>query len=157
MKTSEAIFTVLPIDGKLNLSNQDDISKYLLENDGIPQSMYLKPLAKQTEKERMYAFIFGPLMACAVDGLTSAGYHGIDKVKARYILEAELCKAESYSPSTGKTKVFTESISGMNNPRLLKFAVDACLFLEVELKQTVPDSEQWKMRLKSGKNFDRVK
>lgn len=156
MKISEATFNIIPKDGKLPFSEYSDLHKYLLENDGIEQTITLKPSGVLSDKEKLYAFIYGPLMSCAIDGFTRAGYEGVDKVKARYLLEAELCKAETFTPKGG-VKIYTESVSGMNNKRLLKFATDAMLFLEVELGQKTPDSEAWFMKLKSGKDYRAVK
>jgi hypothetical protein len=109
-----------------------------------------------SEKTKLYAFIFGPLMQAAVDGFTRCGWEGVDKVTARYMLEAQLCKYEVYNAKTKSVEVCTESISHMNNKQLLKFATDAMMFLETELNQKTPDSEEWFMKLKSGKNYKRI-
>lgn len=157
MKVTEAIFTVLSVDGKLNLSNNDDLHKYCLEHEGRVHRMMLQPIETLSDKERLYAFVFGPMMACAVNGFASAGWEGIDKVKARYMLEAELCKEEVFNKKLNKTEIIIIPVSGMNKERLLKFAVDACHFLEVELGQSVPDSQAWKLKLQTGKHFKTVK
>lgn len=155
MKTNEALFTILPVNGGMEPSNRDDLRAYLIEQEGIPQTMILKPAVRESEKQRLYAFIYGPLMNAAINGFTSAGFPHVDKVTARYLLEAQLCKAEVYNGK--EVKIYIESISGMNKQRLLKFATDACLFLEHELKTKPPDSDEWFMRLKSGKNLNRIK
>jgi hypothetical protein len=153
----EAMFTITPDRGKIPVSSGSDMEKYLTEKDGIPQIVKLKDYARSTEKERLYAFIFGPLMSCAVDGFTSQGHEGIDKVKARYMLEAEFCKAESYNPKTGKVTIYTESLSGMGVKRLHKVACDFLFFLETELGQKVPDAEAFKMRVSTGRNYESTK
>ncbi len=150
----EAIFTVKPIKGKIIYP--EDLTKYLLERDGVDQIISIKDAAKTAEKMQMYAFLFGPVMSCAVDGFTAAGYEGVDKVKARYLLEAELCKAEVYNKKTGEIQMYTESIAGMSKKRLLKFINDVLFFLEIELGQRVPDSEEWKAKLSTGRNFKAV-
>jgi hypothetical protein len=44
----------------------------------------------------------------------------------------------------------------MSKERLLKFINDVIFFLESELGQTVPDSEEWKIRKLTGKPFRKV-
>lgn len=153
----EAIFTITPERGKLTAVYCGDLEKYLTEKEGIPQIVKLKDYANSTEKERSFAFLFGPTMAAAVQGFTAAGYEGVDKVKARYMLESMFCKAESYNPKTGKVAIYTESVSSMGIKRLHKFIGDVLFFLEAELGQQVPDAEAFKMRIKTGKNYESVK
>lgn len=149
-------FEATPSNGHLS-HHGPDFQKYLLEKNGVKQIIQMRDYASSTEKERLYAFVFGPLMSCAVQGFTAAGHEGIDKVKARYMLEAEFCKAESYNPKTGKVSIYIESISGMSVKRLHKFASDSLFFLETELNQQVPDAEAFKMRVKTGKDYESVK
>jgi hypothetical protein len=151
----EAIFNITPVKGKLPY--YEDLYRYLMEKDGVCQTISLRDTAKTSEKMRMYAYLFGPVMFCAVKGLTKAGYDGVDKVKARYILEAMFCKAEVMNSKSGKITQYTESISGMNKKRLLKFINDVLLFLELELGEEVPDAQEWKAKLISGRNFKTVK
>jgi predicted transcriptional regulator len=153
----EAIFNITPTRGRIHVSSGSDMERYLTEKEGVMQIVKLKDYAKSTEKERLYSFIFGPIMSCAVDGFTAQGYEGVDKVKARYMLEAEFCKEESYNPKTGKVTIYTESISGMGVKRLHKFAVDSLFFLETDLGQKVPDAEAFKMRVSSGRDYESIK
>lgn len=151
----EGIFKAYAKQGKIQYSSPDDLFKYACENEGA-LVVSIKPEAKISEKMQMYAYLFGPVMDCAVRGFTAAGYELMDKVKARFLLEAELAKAEAYNPKTGKTTIYTESISSMDKKRLLKFLQDVLFFLESELGQRVPDAEQWKLRKLTGRSFDRI-
>jgi hypothetical protein len=153
----EALFQLTPEQGKLKIIHGGDLERYLHEKEGIPQIVKLKDYASSTEKERMFSFLFGPCMSCAVDGFTAQGYEGVDKVKARYMLEAEFCKAESYNPKTGKTSVYIEGVSSMGVKRLHKFITDVLFFLETELGQKVPDAEAFKLRVKTGRDYEPVK
>lgn len=154
---ANAIFELTPDQGQMYIKTGSDLAKYLFEKDGVKQLVSFKDYASASEKERSFAFLFGPVMNSAVQGYTFAGHEGIDKVKARYMLEAEFCKAESYNPKTGKTTIYTESVSGMGVKRLHKFITDVLFFLETELHQTVPDAEAFKMRVKTGKDYESVK
>src|SRR3990167_9844746 len=109
----DAIFTATPKDGKLHFGNTDDLYKYNIENDNIEQWVTMRPIGKLSEKQKLYAFLFGPLMKSAVDGYTAQGWEGVDKVTARYKLEAELCKCESYNAKTKKVEIYIESVAGM--------------------------------------------
>lgn len=151
-----AIFQLIPKDARLPFDYDSDFNKYLLEKEGVKQLVTLKDYASSSEKERLYAYLFGPVMKCAVDGFTASGESGIDKVKARYVLEAMFCKAESYNSKTGKVTIYTESVSAMGIKRLHKFISDVLFFLESELQQKVPDAEAFKMRLKSGRDYESI-
>lgn len=154
MKTTEAIFNLTPKNGILIPT--EDYIKYLLENEGIEQRVNLKQSARISDKQKLYAYYFGPVMNSAVIGFENAGYTGIDKVKARFILEAEFCKANVYNPIKDTVMTYTEHVSSMSRARLLKLVVDALFFIELELGCGVPDSEQFKMQLKSGKGYNRI-
>ncbi len=153
-KSSEAIFNLTPKNGVLIPT--EDYTKYLLENEGIEQRVNLKQSARISEKERLYNYFFGPVMSTAVIGFTNAGYTGIDKVKARYIIEAEFAKEQVYNPIKDTTMTRTEHVSSMSKGRLLKLVVDTLFFIELELGCAVPDAEQFKMQLKTGKGYNRI-
>jgi hypothetical protein len=152
----KAIFTFHALKGRAYWDNPDDFYKYCMENDEQELYCEIKPLSKLSEKQKLYNYLFGPTMDCAVRGYTAAGWEGIDKVKARYMLQAEFAKEEVYNPKTGKVKVVLEDVASMTKERLLKFVVDILFFLESELEQTVPDSSEWKAKLLSGRDFKKV-
>jgi hypothetical protein len=151
----EAIFTITPKGGKIIPDNRVDLELFLLENEDIDQVMTFKAVAKISEKQLMFNFLFGPLMDCAVRGFTNLGYEGMDKVKARYKLQAEFCKAEMVGPNG--PEIYLEELSKMSKARLLKFVQDVIFFLESEMKQPVPDSSKYKMMKLTGKAFSSVK
>lgn len=157
MKTSEAIFRATPKNGKLIWHNVYDLERFLSENDGIELIITMKQMAKLSEKIRMYAYLFGPLMECAVIGYTKAGYEGMDKVKARYKLQAEFAKGEIYNKKTGQVEIYLLDLSGMPKSRLLKFIQDCIFFLEAELQMEVPDSDAYKLKKITGKDMKSVK
>lgn len=153
----EAIFNAKAVNGKLVFDNIEDLYKYCIEQEGIVHNVSLKPIAELSEKTLMFNFLFGPVITCAVNGFTAAGYEGVDKVKARYMLEAEFCKAEIYNSRTKTVDIYTESVAHMSKKRLHKFITDVLFFLETELGQRVPDAEAFKARLESGRNYESVK
>lgn len=145
----EAIFTILAYEGKFFPNNKEEFYKYIEqmsseEPGGQELLVTMKPLAKVAPKMRMYAYLFGPLMEAAVRGFIHRGYNGIDKVQARYKLQAEFAKRELYNEITKETEITLEDLSGMTKKRLIQFITDCVFYIELELEQTVPDSAEYK-------------
>lgn len=153
----DAVFTLLSKGGKGLPQNALDWERYMLEHDGEELYVQIKPLAKTSEKMRMYAYLFGPLMSSAVNGYVYRGYHGIDRVQARYKLQAEFCKKELYNEITKETEITLEDLSGMNKKRLLQFVTDCVYYIEEHLCQKIPDSALYKMQQATGRPFKSVK
>lgn len=144
MSKPEYIFKYTPKNGKMIFDNLFDVERHCIEKDGIPQIAEIRDEAKLSEKEKMFAYLFGPLANCAMRAYTFAGWDGIDKVKAVYLMQAEFCKEQTYNKNTKEVRVVLSSLSAMSKARLLKFIQDCIFFLETELKQQVPDSETYK-------------
>ncbi len=145
----KAIFTATPTNGRLIFDNRVDLESYCLENEGEDMIVDMKPVSKTSAKMRMYAFLFGPIMACASRGYTFAGYEGMDNVKARYKLQAEFAKEEMMGPNGIETYLI--DLSGMTKKRLHKFITDCLHFLETELHQKVPNSQEYlAMKMNDG-------
>jgi hypothetical protein len=155
MSKAEAIFSATSKGGRLIFDNRVDLEMYCIENDGIDLVVEIYKEAKLSEKHKMYNYLFGPLMDCAVRGFTQLGYEGMDKVKARYKLEAEFLKEEMMGPQGHE--IYTLDVSGIDKARLLKFIQDVIFFLETDLKQTVPDSSTYKMMKLTGRALKSVK
>ena len=155
MKISEAIFKATAKNKKLVWHNVYDLERFLIENEDVDLFVTFKQLNKLSEKFKMYAYYHGPLLACAIIGYTNAGYSGIDKVKADYLLRAEFAKDFILKPN-GDTQVIMLDKSSMNKTRLLKLLVDCIQFLEEELDMECPDSEEWKLKRQTGKDFKKV-
>ncbi len=150
----EAIFKGTTKDGKIIWSSED-VEKYFLENDGLELIAEFKLAARVGPKMKLYAFYHGPLLSCAMIGYTFAGWEGIDKVKADYLLRAEMCKDFIKKPD-GTYEVIMLDKRGMSAPRLLKFVQDCLFYIEQELKQTVPDAEEYKVSKMTGRKFKKV-
>lgn len=132
-----------------------DLERFLSENEGVDLSWTCKQTNKLSEKWRMFAYYHGPLLDCAVIALTRAGYSGVDKVKADYIIRAEFAKDFIIKPN-GETQVIMLDKSGMNKQRLHKLLTDAIHWLEEEFQQECPDSQEWKMQKITNRNIRRI-
>jgi hypothetical protein len=109
-----------------------------------------------SEKERMYAFYYGPILAAAVQGYTGKGYEGVDKVSADYMLAAEFLKGFVKTPD-GEMVPTVLSKKNISKERLLKYVQDCILFVEKELEWQVPDSLEWKTFQVTGRKLKNVK
>lgn len=153
----QAIFRAVCNKGRFLFFNNFDVERYCVENDGVEVDLSIKHTAKTPEKLRMYNFLHGPLMDAAMRGYTRQGWTSVDKVKARYMLQAELAKEEMYNSKTGEVQVYLIDLSSMSKARLLKFIQDCIFFIETELETETPDSEEWKAKQLTGKNYKQVK
>jgi len=147
-----AIFSATPKRGRLVFDNLIDLEDYCIENDMVSLTVHIKHASKISEKQKMYNFLHGPILDYAVVGFTNAGYEMMDKVKALYKLKAEFGKEVLFNTKTGKEEYYFIELSKAPKKRLLKFIQDSLFFLESELGQRVPDSQEYKeMILKNGK------
>jgi len=147
----ESLFKAFASGGKIVFNNSEDLSTYAHEHEGQEFSVRFTPIAKGTEKEAMYAYYHTAILDSAVMGFTYRGYEGIDKVKADYLLRAELAKDFIKKPDGSFEAVMMDK-KNMTKARLLKYVQDAIMYIEINLEQRVPDADEWKHR-KAGRNF----
>jgi hypothetical protein len=156
MKPSETIFHATSKNGKLLFHNIYDSERFLRQYEDLPMIVTMKPFAKTGAKMRMYAFYHGPLLDCAMIGFNNQGYEGIDKVKADYLLRAEFAKDYIKKPN-GEYVVHVIDKSNMTKDRFVKYLTDCIMFIEQELQMEIPDSEAYKMKKETGRNYTTVK
>lgn len=155
MKISEAIFKATSSNKKLVWHNIYDLERFLVENEDMELWITFKQANKLSEKWKMFAYYHGPLLDAAVIGYTNAGYEGVDKVKADYLLRAELAK--DFILKKGEDpKIIIIDKSTMNKTRLLKFLTDSIHYIESELQQECPDSQEWKMSKLTNRDIRKV-
>jgi hypothetical protein len=151
-KLPEIFFPCRSESGKLKDLNYDDLDKFLLEHEGEDLFMFLKPVAKASEKMKMYAYYHVNVLKCAVIGYTAAGWEGIDEVKADYLLRAQFAKDFVMNPKKQWEPVVLDKRE-MTKARLLRYMVDCIFFIEEELKTRVPSSDEYKLKVKTGREF----
>lgn len=160
----KAIFTFKPdpkphglVRKLINLFNKPGFQEYIetfIDHEIIVE---MKPKVQAGEKLQMYAFYRGPLMDVAVECFTAAGYEGVDKVVAHYLLQAQ-CAKDFVIDANGNEKPYTISMSDMITKRLHKYIQDCIFFLESELgAQNIPDAEIYKNKERTGHSFKSVK
>lgn len=162
MKGTEAIFNFTP-DGTSwgmsnvcsSLLNQDDFRSFIFDNLGTELTVEIKEKASYSEKERMYAYYHGPLLRTAIRGFSRHGYEGMDKYKADYLLKC-VC-AKSVIIKDGEEIIYLEDKASMSRSRLVNY-IQACIhFIEADLEEECPDSEEWKNYKETGHKFKSVK
>ena len=139
-----------------DLVTQVDFQKYLEEHVDKRLIVTIDEEANYPEKERMYAYLMGPVLDCAVQGFSDAGWEGMDKVAAEHQFKEMFAKDYIIDPDGIPSPYLLEK-KRMSKDRLLKYIVDILHFLEAELGQEVPDSEAYKMKLETGVEFRKVK
>lgn len=162
MKGTEAIFNFTP-DGTSwgisnvcsSLLNQYDFRSFIFDNLGTELTVELKQRASYSEKEQMYAYYHGPLLATAIRGFTRHGYEGIDKYKADYLLKCACAK--STIVKNGEEIIYLEDKASMNKKRLREY-INSCIhFIESDLEEECPDAEEYKNYNETGHKFKSVK
>lgn len=135
----EAIFKCKIVDGKIIPENIHDFKGYLSQLNKKEVIIHLKDYASYEKKERMYAFFHGPLLKCAINAYTEAGYSGIDKEKAKMQLKTMFAKDSFKSEHATPT-----SLTEFSEERFLKFIYDCIIHLEQDLNTTIPDAITYK-------------
>jgi len=155
-KVPEVIFKAFAKEGKIRFTDPEDLYKYCIEHDGEELFVYLKESNKASDKMKMYAFYYVNILQCAVIGFTSVGYEGIDIVKADYLLRASFAKDFIQKPDGSWIPIMLDK-RNMSKNRLLKYITDCIFFIENELQITVPSSDEYKVQIKTGQNFKKVR
>lgn len=152
----KAIFTFTPKKGynlrdvMFDLIEDSDFLRYLQEMSETQLTMEIKPTSKRSEKELMYAYYHKVVLGAAMEAFSNDGWESMDKVKADYMLKAELAKDVMYNAKEDKEEYFLEDKSKMSKKRLGKFINDCILFLEIEKGVNVPESDEYKHFNSSG-------
>lgn len=135
------------------IHNQDFID-YLSENAEVELYVEIKPKAKLSEKQMMYNYYHGVILAVAISALENIGWEGMNKIKADHVLKSQC--AVGIMIKNGREHEYLEDKSRMPKKRLHKFITDCIFFLESELGCKVPSSEPFKNKEKYGYAFKSV-
>lgn len=150
------IFFCTPKESSLNWRSPEDIKLLARHFEGKELVAEFKSVPKKGEKIKMYAYYHSTVLTCAVTGYGDAGYEGVDKVKADFMLRAEFAKDFVVGPNKEHIPIVSDK-KDMNKERLLKFLVDCIHFIENDLGVIVPDSQEYKMQIITGRKMKAVK
>lgn len=154
-KVPELIFSAKAINKKLLFGSPADIEAYCIEHQDEDLLVHIQPLSKTSPKLKMFAFYYVNILECAVVGYTNAGWESVDKVKADYLLRAELAKDFIKKPN-GEYQVIMLDKRNMSKARLLKLLQDSIMFIENDLGVRVGGSDEFKIMKATKRNFKKV-
>ncbi len=137
-------------DGKV-IRDMEMESRFAQHHDNSKVMISYRPYGSLVQKERLFAYLFGPLLQCLANAMEDAGMEGSKKdwyeaMKGRY------AAFPWYNPLSKKEEVRTLDFSSdsTTSAQLGKFVNDIVLFLEMEVGVEVPDSEEYKTQKRLG-------
>lgn len=154
-KIPEIILKAKALDGKLIFNQQNDVYAYCVEHSGEDLMVHFEPEAQVSPKMKLYAFYYANILECAVVGYTYAGWEAVDKVKADYLLRAELAKDFIKRPDGTYEPIMLDK-KNMSKARLLKLVQDAIFFIENDLQVRVAGSDEYKLMKATKREFKKV-
>jgi hypothetical protein len=145
-------------DGKLVYSNPVDYHAWCMQYDDRDVMVSVSLTSNYSEKQRMFAYLHGPLMDSIHSCMDSAGY-SLSKKDAFVCMKSMFAKRLVFNPFTGENVETYEDFSSNSTPKesLLKFINDIIQFLEESLGGKAPDSDTYKNMKATGRLFKSAK
>lgn len=147
----EAIFSFVPAsryskvsDKIADLTRQEDFIKYLQKNDGVRILVTLEHEVVKSEKQKMYAYLRGPLLHCYMDCRRRDG-EPVDRVVAMLELKCLYLK-DIWKDRHDNVHAVVLSLADITKTRLRTFIQDVVQYIEQEYGVEVPDSSQYKKK-----------
>lgn len=139
--SQEIIITGICTEKGLEVLNTESTIAYSKANVG--KKFFASPRLEElyTEKEKLYAFYYGPVLSTAMKAYGHAGYIGVDKVAADHMFGAEFLKDYITGPNGEKIPTIL-SKSKISKDRLYQFIQDCINHLEINMGHIVPDKQQ---------------
>lgn len=146
------------IDGDAVIVNPHALKAWARQHEGYDFIVTYKVAGRATDKERMFAYLFGPLMQVAEQCFLEAG-HDITPHDIYYFFKSRFATEVWRDPFTGKVKERIIDISDVSTPVdvLHTFLQRVIQFLEENFQAEIPDSSQYKVDLRFGKGFKSAK
>ena len=146
----ELILEGVTKDGKI-IRDMEQEQRFALHHDDQKIMISYRPYGDMTNKERLFNFLFGPLLQCLTNELHDRGFEGSKNdfyraMKSRYASEPWL------NPLTGKEEQQTLDFSSdsTTSGQLCDFVNDIVLFIEKDLDAEAPSSDEWKVQRRLG-------
>lgn len=103
----------------------------------------------------MYAYLQRVVYPHAIEAYNDIGEFGIDIVVIDYMLKAEFAKGFRINKAE-KEEVYLLDKKHMKKERLHKYICDVINHLEINMNHRVPDSQEYKDMLSTGRHFKQV-
>jgi len=149
----EVIIEGICKDGKIvrDLSSEE---RFALHYEGQKVMVSYRPLGDMSNKEKLFAYLFGPLLDCLSNAMEDVGMANVSKNDWYEAMKDRFGRYPWYNPLTKKqeTKTLDFSSDKTTSAQLNEFVGKIVLFLEIEVGVDVPDSAEFTMQKRLGKS-----
>lgn len=153
----EGQFSAKSKSGNIYFSSRDEFDGYVRQIGDQDLVITVKPVTAMSEKERMYAYLHGPVYEAVMNALTHDGWEGVDKVVAESYLKNHCARDIMYNKHNDQTMTFWMSKGDMDKKRLLKYIVDCLQLLEERHGVIVMDGNEYRAWKETGQSAFSVK
>lgn len=148
----ELLLTGRCLDGKIVWNNAEEVKKFCTHYHGDDVIVRINKLTDISKKEKLFAYLFGPLLDTLQTGLAHNGYGDLSKKDCYIIMKQRYGSKPWYNPLAKKEEtVFVDfSDDKTTQDELLEFINNIVMFIEKDLEVEAPDSEAYKIQLRLG-------
>jgi hypothetical protein len=127
--------------------------------DNLEWICTFKLISSLNEKQRMFAYLFGPLLDSALVAYEKAGYEFANTDDLYYHFKKMFARYAWYNPVKKKEEARLYDYSDDTVPAdlLNKFINDVILHLEQEFEFSPPDAASYKAQMRFGSGFKAIK
>lgn len=133
-------------------AKSDDFFDWKRENEGKDVVAYFYERSKLGEKRRMLNFFHGPVISASLNRLTELGHYDLNKEVMKDWFKRRFLSS-SYTDFNGDEQIFVPSLGRLTKDELKTFLDRVLHFMQEDLEADVPDPEEYKIYLRTGKNF----
>jgi hypothetical protein len=148
----ELLLTGTCYDGKIKWNNVDELKRFCIHYDGEDVVVRINKTTDITKKEKLFAYLFGPLLDTLQTGFAHAGYGDLSKKDCYIIMKQRYGSKPWYNPLSKKEETILVDFSDdkTTQDELLEFINNIVIFLERDLEVEAPDSEAYKVQMRLG-------
>lgn len=158
----ELVHTVVVHDG-LPIPEPPSVQAFKRQFHGEKVMVSYRPLSDMAHKERMFAYLHGPLLDTLAQAMLDNGTANASKDDWAEAMKDRFAKEPWYNPLTKReeTRKLDFSSSKTTAAQLHTFIGQIVLFLEQEVGVEAPDSSEYKIKQRLGEtkrlhnNFDK--
>lgn len=147
----EMILTGESRNGKIIRDNEQE-ARFALHHPDQKIMISYRPLSDMAAKEKLFNYLFGPLLDTFLNAMEDTGETGHSKNDWYLALKDKFAKEPWYNPMTKKeeTRLLDFSADKTTASQLSKFVQDIVFFLEETVGVEAPDSSEFLMQKRLG-------
>lgn len=138
----KAVFHMTPINGSPIYSDEEGYKKYLRHMDGKQIFITMQEESFMSEKEKLMAFVRGPVLDLLIAGFRDSGYEEATKANVMHEMKKRYAM-ESIKTMDGEVEMHLKSLGSMNKTELWQFTASCCHFLEEHFGVEAPDAKKF--------------